>query len=61
MKIVNFLKPFNCLEVPNFARNNFKQFFVNSDKVMILFSAIQWFIATFITSIMYGYILIRIY
>lgn len=53
MKIVNFLKPFNCLEVPNFARNNFKQFFINSDKVMILLSAIQWFIATFITSIMY--------
>lgn len=53
MKITNFLKPFNCLEVPTFVRNNFKEFFINSDKVMILLSLIQWFIATFITSVMY--------
>ena len=53
MRIINFLKPFNCLEVPNFARNNFKEYFINSDKVMILLFLMQWFIATFITSVMY--------
>lgn len=53
MKILHFLQPFNYKQVPELARNNFRRYFENADKVMIILSMIQWFIATFVTSMMY--------
>lgn len=53
MKILNFLKPFNYNEVPAFSKESFKLYFINSDKVMIYLSIIQWFVATFLSSRMY--------
>lgn len=53
MNIFNFLEPFNYDKVPSFSRENFRLYFQNSDKVMIYLSAIQWFVATFLSSLMY--------
>jgi len=39
--------------VPDFAQKNFKEHFLQSDKVMLVLITIQWIIATFITSISY--------
>lgn len=52
---------FNLPSVPDFAQKNFREHFLKSDKVMLVLIMIQWFIATFITSIsydtyMYGFI-----
>lgn len=40
-------------KVPSFAKRNFKKFHIQSDKTMLLLLVIQWFIATFITSLQY--------
>ncbi|MDO9208827.1 MAG: EAL domain-containing protein [Sulfuricurvum sp.] len=39
--------------VPDFAQKNFKEHFLQADKVMLVLIGIQWIIATFITSISY--------
>jgi diguanylate cyclase (GGDEF)-like protein len=39
--------------VPDFAEKNFKEHFLQADKVMMVIIGIQWLIATFITSISY--------
>ncbi|MDD2789933.1 MAG: EAL domain-containing protein [Sulfurimonas sp.] len=54
MKTFNFLEPFSYKQVPEFTRDNFRHYFENSDKVMIMLAMIQWFIATFVTSMMYN-------
>jgi diguanylate cyclase (GGDEF)-like protein len=53
MNIFHFLKPFNYDEVPAYSKESFKTYFMHADKVMIYLSAIQWFLATFLSSIMY--------
>ncbi|DAB30582.1 MAG TPA: GGDEF-domain containing protein [Sulfurimonas sp. UBA12504] len=53
MKIFHFLQPFSYKQVPEFTRDNFRLYFENSDKVMIILVIIQWFVATFVTSMMY--------
>jgi diguanylate cyclase (GGDEF)-like protein len=53
MNIFNFVKPFNYNEVPSYSKESFKAYFMHADKVMIYLSAIQWFIATFLSAIMY--------
>lgn len=40
--------------VPDFAQKNFKEHFLQADKVMLVLIGIQWIIATFITSISYN-------
>lgn len=44
---------FKLPSIPNFAEKNFKDHFLQADKVMLALIGIQWFIATFITSISY--------
>ncbi|MDD5160864.1 MAG: EAL domain-containing protein [Sulfuricurvum sp.] len=44
---------FKLPSIPNFAEKNFKDHFLQADKVMLVLIGIQWFIATFITSISY--------
>lgn len=39
--------------IPDFAQKNFKEHFLQADKVMLVLIGIQWIIATFITSISY--------
>jgi len=41
-------------KIPQFANESFKFYYIQADKVMILLLIIQWFIATFITSIQYN-------
>lgn len=41
-------------QVPHFASENFNAYHIQSDKVMIILLIIQWFIATFLTSIHYN-------
>lgn len=44
---------FKLPSIPTFAEKNFKDHFLQADKVMLALIGIQWFIATFITSISY--------
>jgi diguanylate cyclase (GGDEF)-like protein len=44
---------FTYPHVPLFARKNFKNYHVQSDKVMIAILMLHWMVATFVTSIMY--------
>ncbi|HZF70348.1 putative bifunctional diguanylate cyclase/phosphodiesterase [Sulfuricurvum sp.] len=44
---------FRLPTVPAFAQKNFTEHFLQADKVMLVMIALQWFIATFITSISY--------
>ncbi len=44
---------FTLPSIPKFAEKNFKDHFFQADKVMLALIGIQWFIATFITSISY--------
>lgn len=44
---------FKFPSIPTFAEKNFKDHFLQADKVMLALIGIQWFIATFITSISY--------
>lgn len=44
---------FRLPTVPAFAQKNFREHFLQADKVMLVMIALQWFIATFITSISY--------
>jgi len=39
--------------VPDYAQDNFNEHFIQADKIMVVLMAIQWFIATFVTSISY--------
>jgi len=50
---MNLLNLFTIPKVPNFAQENFHAHFIQADKVMLVLLGIQWFIATFITSISY--------
>ena len=53
--MIQFLKnTFKFPTVPNFASTQFNAYHVQSDKVMIKLLIIQWFIATFLTSIQYN-------
>ncbi|MDD2267370.1 EAL domain-containing protein [Sulfuricurvum sp.] len=45
---------FRLPTVPAFAQKNFREHFLQADKVMLVIIAVQWFIATFITSISYN-------
>ena len=44
----------SCQDIPEFAKKSFKLLFIQADKIMITLLILQWFIATFITSILYG-------
>ncbi len=54
MKRLGINTLFKFPNVPDFARSNFESHFIYADKVMLVFLGIQWFIATFITSITYS-------
>ncbi|MDB2562733.1 EAL domain-containing protein [Sulfurimonas sp.] len=41
-------------KIPEFAYESFRSYHIQSDKVMLILLSIQWFIASFITSIHYG-------
>lgn len=45
---------FRYPKIPEFARENFNAHFILADKVMLVLIVLQWFIATFVTSISYG-------
>jgi diguanylate cyclase (GGDEF)-like protein len=49
-----FTNLFTFPYIPQFSRENFDANFIKADKVMLVLFAIQWFIATFITSISYN-------
>ncbi|MCX6076118.1 MAG: EAL domain-containing protein [Campylobacterales bacterium] len=51
-QIINYL--FSYPKIPEFAKNSFKLFNIESDKVMIGLLILQWFISTFVTSIQYN-------
>jgi len=53
MSTIDFNQLFRLPKVPVFAEKNFKEHFLQADKVMLVLIVIQWFIATFITSISY--------
>jgi len=53
MSIIDFNQLFRLPNVPVFAEKNFNDHFLQADKVMLILIVIQWFIATFITSISY--------
>lgn len=54
MNRIGFENILNFPNVPDFARVNFNQHFIQADKIMLVLLSIQWFIATFITSISYS-------
>jgi len=61
MNAIDLDKLFRLPKVPVFAEKNFNDHFLQADKVMLILIVIQWFIATFITSItydtyMYGFV-----
>ncbi len=51
-KIVNYI--FSYPKIPSYANMSFQLFHIESDRVMLLLLALQWAIATFITSIKYS-------
>lgn len=53
MSAIDLDKLFRLPQVPVFAEKNFNDHFLQADKVMLILIVIQWFIATFITSITY--------
>lgn len=54
MTNIDFDKLFRLPKIPLFAEKNFTEHYLFADKVMLILIVIQWFIATFITSISYG-------
>lgn len=57
----NYEKFLRFPSIPEFAQNNFNEHFLKADKVMLVLMGIQWFVATFITSIsfdtyLYGFV-----
>lgn len=50
---MNALNFFTIPKVPKFAQESFHDHFIQADKVMLVLLGLQWFIATFITSISY--------
>lgn len=50
-RIVNYI--FAYPRIPSYAEISFKLFHIESDRVMLLLLALQWIVATFITSIKY--------
>lgn len=53
MNRLTFENLFIYPHIPMFARENFDEHFIKADKVMLVLLSIQWFVATFITSIAY--------
>lgn len=53
MNSINLKNLFEFPHVPEFSQKNFKEHFIQSDRVMLVLIVIQWFVATFITSISY--------
>ncbi|MDK9694421.1 MAG: EAL domain-containing protein [Sulfurimonas sp.] len=51
-KIVNYI--FSYPKIPSYAKMSFQLFHIESDRVMLLLLALQWVVATFITSIKYA-------
>ena len=51
-KIVNYI--FSYPKIPSYAKISFQLFHIESDRVMLLLLALQWAVATFITSIKYA-------
>lgn len=51
-KIVNYI--FSYPKIPSYAKMSFQLFHIESDRVMLLLLALQWVIATLITSIKYN-------
>lgn len=47
------IKAFTPVDIPEFAKENFDRYFVQSDKIMLFLIVFQWIISTFITSITY--------
>ncbi len=44
---------FTFPKVPDFAKENFEQYFIQSDKVMLMLAVLQWIMATFVSSLLY--------
>ncbi len=53
MSLTTLENLFRFPKVPEFAKKNFNEFFLQADKVMLVLIVIQWIIATFVTSISY--------
>ena len=51
---IDFLLPQRTKEIPDCAKDKFKEYFIQSDRVMLLLLLVQWIISTFITSISYN-------
>jgi len=51
--IHNIKKILNFTIIPEYAEESFKEYLMRSDRLMLVLIGIQWFIATFITSITY--------
>ncbi|MCX6051917.1 MAG: EAL domain-containing protein [Campylobacterales bacterium] len=50
-EVINYI--FSYPKMPQFAKDSFKLFNIQSDKVMIGLLLLQWFISTFVTSVQY--------
>lgn len=50
----NIKRIFTLPSIPDFAKKDFDKYFVESDRVMLLLVAIQWVIASLVTSILYA-------
>jgi hypothetical protein len=53
MRRSNIKGLFTFPKVPDFAKDNFEQYFIQSDKVMLLLAVLQWVMATFVSSLLY--------